>query len=109
MKMGLKVASQSHGACRVFLDGQDVSLSCVTADDRYGYVVLLNRDDRGQPRIRHIASCPNFGGPGKFIIHKPDADGHLVAEQEICCSVGCGLDVSLVVGNVEIVPWREPS
>jgi hypothetical protein len=102
---GLTTASGSHGKVRVYLDGVDVSRNCVTADDRYGWVVLLNRDDNGHPKIRHVTGCPNFAGPGKFIMHRPGPDGHLVAEQEICCSVGCGLDVELRTGVVELTPW----
>lgn len=102
---GLTTASGSHGKVRVYLDGVDVSRDCVTADDRQGYVVLLNRDENRMPRIRHVTGCPNFDGPGKFIHHKPDENGHLVAEQAICCSVGCGLDVELRTGVVEMIPW----
>lgn len=110
MKMGLQVACRlKSGPLRVYLDGEDVSMDCVAADDRYGYAVMLRRDAEGRPRIRHIQGCPNWGGAGRYIMHKPDEDGRLVAEQVITCAVGCGLDVELRTGVIDMMPWREPS
>ncbi len=112
--LGLKYASRDHGALfRVFLNCVDVSTSCLTADDRFGYVVLIERNEHGNAFLRHHPQCPNRDAGDKvrfYFVENPEPDPEnpsrqLVAMEAVPCHSGCGVASRLEVGDVVIVPW----